>query len=392
MSKRDYYEALGVEKTATADEIKKSFRKKARELHPDVNKAPDAEAQFKEIGEAYEVLSDEQKRQVYDTYGHDGLQGSGYQPSWNFTDSFPDLNDLFSSFFGGNFGFGGGQRQAGGPQQGEHLRYDMRLGFMDAAFGAEREIEVSHYVGCNPCNGTGASPESGGPVVCQTCQGQGQVQSVTQTLLGNFMQITTCPTCRGAGKTIKDPCKNCGGQGRLQEKKNLTITIPAGVDTGTRLRVSSEGDAGYLGGPPGDLYVIMHVEQHPQFQRDGVEVFTQLKVSYPQLVLGDTIEVQLLQGTHQLKIPPSTENGHMFTIRNEGIVHLNNNKHRGNFHVQVILDIPKHPSKEEKQLLEQLLKHQKGADKITSKDSPKENKKPNNKGGLFNKFKPIFTH
>lgn len=368
------------------DEIKKAFRKKAREVHPDVNKSPEAEVQFKELGEAYEVLSDEQKRQVYDTYGHDGLQGSGYQPSWNFTDSFPDLNDLFASFFGGGsgFGFGGGQRQAG-PSQGDHLRFDLKLGFMEAAFGVQREIDVTHLVSCQPCSGSGASAQSGGPSTCNTCGGRGQVQTATQTLLGSFMQITTCPTCRGHGQVITDPCKTCSGQGRTQEEKQLTISIPAGVDTGTRLRVAGEGDAGYLGGPPGDLYVIMHVEQHPDFQRDGADVYSQIKVTYPQLVLGDTIEIQLLKETHQLKIPHGTENGHVFTLRGKGITQLNNPKHHGNFHAQVVLDVPKHPSKEEKHLLEQLLKLQKGeavADKTSSTEK-------NN--SFFNPFKPKFS-
>lgn len=383
-TKRDYYEILGLSKNASESEIKKAFRQKARELHPDVNKADDAEAQFKELGEAYEVLSDGQKRQVYDTYGHDGLQGGGYQPSWNsanFNEAFPDLNDLFSAFFGGGFG-GFQQQRSHGPQQGDHLRYDLELTFMEAAFGCEKDIEVPRLSACDPCKGSGSAPESGGPKACQTCGGAGQVRHTTQTLLGHFSQISTCPTCQGRGQVITDPCKSCRGQGKVETEKTLNITIPAGVDTGTRLRVSGEGNAGQLGGPPGDLYVIMHVKNHAEFQREGFDVLTNFKVSYPQLALGDTVEIPGLKGKHSLKIPAGTQHGHIFTIKHEGIPVLNNNKQRGNFHVQVVLEVPKKLSNEAKKLLEQLHQQEKQAPAAKS---------VSNNGDLFQKFKAGFA-
>ena len=388
MAKRDYYEILGVGKNATEGEIKKAFRQKARELHPDVNKADHAEEQFKELGEAYEVLSDVQKRQIYDTYGHDGLQGGGYQPSWNsanFSEAFPDLNDLFSAFFGGGFG-GFSQQRHSGPQQGEHLRYDIELTFMEAAFGCEKEIKMPKLVQCDTCEGSGAASGSG-PKPCQTCGGGGQVRHTTQTLLGHFTQITTCPTCQGRGQVITDPCKSCRGQGKVEAEKTLNITIPAGVDTGTRLRVAGEGNIGQLGAPSGDLYIIMHVAKHPQFEREGFDIITGIKVSYPQLALGDTIEIPGLKGNHSLKIPAGTQHGQVFTIKHEGIPVLNNNKQRGHLHVQVQLDIPKKLSNESKKLLEQL--HQ--LEKQATATKAESNKNGHTNENIFNRFKAGFA-
>lgn len=370
--KRDYYELLGVSRNASADEVKKAFRKLARQYHPDVNKEPDAEAKFKELGEAYEVLSDAQKRQMYDTYGHEGLSGGGYQPSWDFMQGFPDLSDLFAQFFGGGFTGGGQGGGRSGPQRGEDLRYDLNISFMEAAFGEKHEIELKHLVACEPCSGTGASPESGGPAMCQTCMGQGQIRQTTQTILGHFTQIGTCPTCNGRGTMVVDPCKACQGQGRQAETKSLTLTIPAGVDTGTRMRVMGEGNAGTLGGPPGDLYVILHVEPHPEFKREGYDVYRRVSVSYTQLVLGDELEVASIHGQETLKIPHGTQHGSVFTFKHKGIQNLNAPGQHGHFYVEVVLEVPKKVSPEVKKHLEAIreLEHAKAEKKEPAGKSP----------------------
>jgi molecular chaperone DnaJ len=354
MSKRDYYEILEIPRQASAEEVKKAFRKKARHYHPDVNQDPAAEGLFKELGEAYEVLSDSQKRQVYDAYGHEGLgSGAGYQPSWDFMQAFPDLNDLFAQFFGGGFTSGSTQHRMG-PSQGEDLRYDLELDFMDAVFGCQQQINVNQLVFCAHCHGTGASPDSGGPATCQTCMGQGQIRPTAQTILGHFTQITTCPRCAGRGTMVVDPCTVCHAKGRKPHEKPLTLTIPAGVDTGTRLRVSAEGNSGTLGGPPGDLYVFLHARSHELFRREGYNLYASIPVSYTQLVLGCTIEVPALKGKEVLKIPPGTESGAVFTLRHKGVPMLNTHGQHGDYYIQVVVDIPKKLSPEERKLLEKL--------------------------------------
>jgi molecular chaperone DnaJ len=352
--KPDYYEVLGIEKGASPEEIKKAFRKMARQYHPDVNKDAGAEDMFKMLAEAYEVLSDPQKRQVYDAYGHAGLAGGAYQPSFDFMQGFPDLNDLFAQFFGVGFPGSEGYQQRGGPVKGEDLRFDLELEFMEAAFGTNKDVEISHLSHCKPCQGSGASPESGGPAMCQTCMGQGQIRQTTQTIIGHFTQISTCPRCHGQGTMIMDPCKSCMGKSRITETKTLTLNVPAGVDTGTRLRVAAEGNAGFLGGPSGDLYVILHAKPHPVFRREGYDVYTAFPVTYTQLVLGDEVEVPLLQGTERIKIAAGTQNGHVVTLKNKGIPILNTPNQHGNYHVQLILEVPKRLSNEERKLLEKL--------------------------------------
>ncbi len=350
-AKRDYYEILGVQRNATAEEIKKAFRRKAKEYHPDVNKSPDAEGLFKELGEAFDVLSDDQKRQVYDTYGHDGLRSGGYQTNWDFMQGFPDLNDLFASFFGGDFGFAASRRQ--GPHQGDDLRFDIELDFMEAVFGAKKEVEIQRLNRCAPCSGTGSTPGSGASI-CQTCGGGGQIRQTTQTIIGHFTQITVCPRCQGQGQVITDPCKDCHGQGRLQGAKKLTINIPAGVDRGTRLRVAGEGNAGYLGGPNGDLYVVVNVKPHPVFNREAYNLMSVQNVPYSMMVLGGEVEVPVLEGTSRIKIPAGTQNGHVFTLKQQGVPHLNNPSRRGDHFIQVQVNIPTRLSGEEKKLLERL--------------------------------------
>lgn len=349
-TKRDYYEVLGVARNATPEEVKRAFRKKAKECHPDTNPSPEAEAQFKELGEAYDVLSDAQKRQIYDSYGHDGLKSGGYQPGWDFAQGFPDLNDLFASFFGGGFGQ---QRRRGGPQQGSDMRLDLQLEFQEAVFGIKKEIAITHMDACETCNGSGSAPGSGASV-CTGCGGAGQIRQTTQTIIGHFTQIVTCPTCQGAGQVIVDPCKACNGQARVPTEKSLSITIPAGVDQGTRLRVAGEGDSGVLGGPPGDLYVVLHIKPHPVFKRDGYHIYSSTEVTYPQLALGDEVEVPTLEGSERIKIPAGTQNGHVFMLKGKGVPQLNVPNRRGDHYVEVKVVIPTHLSGEEKKLLQKL--------------------------------------
>jgi molecular chaperone DnaJ len=313
------------------------------------------------------VLSDANKRQVYDSYGLDGLKSGGYNStSWEFMDGFPDLSDLFANFFGGGFARGGRRR---GPQQGNDLRFDLELDFLDAAFGVEREITIERLEHCDACQGSGAAPGAA-PAACTTCGGAGQVRQSAQTILGQFTQIVTCPRCQGEGMMITDPCKTCQGKGRKRNAKKLTLTIPAGVDTGTRLRVTQEGDAGPLGGPHGDLYVVVQVKPHQQFARDGYNIISTLNVSYAQLALGAEVEVPVLRGVEKIRIPSGTQNGHVFTFRKAGIAHLNNPSRIGDHLVQVQIAIPTHITGEERKLLERLLeiqtdreKHQKGHQK-----------------------------
>lgn len=354
-TKRDYYEVLGITRSANADEIKKAFRKKAKQYHPDTNKSPEAEGMFKELGEAYDVLSDSNKRQVYDNYGHDGLKSGGYQPQWDFAEGFPDLGDIFASFFGGGgAGFGGGMGgRRGGPQQGSDLRLDLALEFNEAVFGTKKEITFTHLENCDTCDGSGASPGSG-PTVCTTCGGQGQVRQTAQTIIGHFTQIVTCPNCQGRGSIIVNPCRACHGQGRTAVEAKRSIVIPPGVDQGTRLRVAGEGDSGVKGGPPGDLYVVLQIKPHPEFKREGYHIYSLQEVPYSVLALGGEIEVTTLEGSQTLKIPSSTQNGHIFTLKGVGVPHLNNNAKRGDHFVEVQVFIPTHLSGEEKKLLQKL--------------------------------------
>lgn len=281
----DFYEALGVEKNAGKDEIKGAFRKLARQYHPDVNKAPDAEEKFRNW--SYETLMDDEKRSLYDRYGEDGLKNAGFDNGGPFAGGFGDLNDIFNSFFGG-FGFSQRQVDPNAPQQGDDLRIDIQLEFEEAVFGVGKEIKIDHLETCEACKGTGAEPGSK-PTTCPTCGGSGKVQQTTQTILGHFTQIATCPDCGGKGVKISNPCKACKGYGRIEKEKTIELKIPAGVDTGSKMRLSNEGDAGKNGGPQGDLYIILHVKASDYYKREGVNVFTKLEISPAQAALGDEI-------------------------------------------------------------------------------------------------------
>lgn len=350
----DYYEILGVSKDATKDEIKSAFRKKARELHPDVNKAPDAEERFKELGKAYDTLSDDNKRATYDRYGEDGLKNAGFDTGGPFAGGFGDLNDIFESFFGGFGGFGfGGRPDPNAPRRGDDLRYDIKLSFEEAVFGVNKTIQFNHLELCKDCNGSGAAKGSS-KKTCTKCGGSGQVKTVTRTPLGNFAQITTCPVCHGAGEVIDKPCPTCQGQGMLNTEKKVEIKIPAGVDNMSKIRVSGEGDCGVNGGPNGDLFVVVFVEPSKYFKRDGINVFTELEITPAQAVLGDVVMVKTLDGEQEITIPAGVQHENIVKIKGAGIPVISRPSQRGDHIVIIKIVIPTKLSEEEKRLYQEL--------------------------------------
>ena len=356
----DYYEILGVEKNASKDEIKSAFRKMARQWHPDINKAPEAEAKFKELGKAYETLMDDDKRATYDRFGEDGLNNAGFNTQGPFANGFGDLDEVFSSFFGGGFGFGGSRRQdPNAPQRGDDLRLDIELEFEQAVFGIEKEIKIDHLETCSACNGSGAK-NGAKPQVCQTCGGRGSVQQTTRTVLGQFTQIVTCPHCHGKGSIITDPCPACNGKGRKEVEKKLEVKIPAGVDNGSKMRLSHEGDAGVNGGVAGDLYIVIHVKPSNYYKRDGANVFTKLEISPAQAVLGDTIAIKTLDGDRDISIPAGIQHGEVVKIKNLGVPHISKPAIRGEHIVVVSVKTPTHISNEEKALYQKLYEIQAG--------------------------------
>lgn len=359
----DYYEILGVGKDATKDEIKSAFRKMARKLHPDVNKAPDAEVKFKELGKAYETLMDDNKRATYDRYGEDGLNNAGFDSQGPFANGFGDLNDIFESFFGG-FGFGGSRRvDPNAPQRGENLRLDIELSFEEAVFGVEKEVKIDHLETCPTCHGTGAK-EGCEPTICPTCGGRGQVQQSTRTVLGNISQIVTCPTCHGKGKIISQPCPDCHGEGRKNVEKKLNIKIPQGVDNGSKMRLSGEGDIGINGGPAGDLYVVLHVKPSDYFIRKEMDVYTHCTISPAQAALGDSVTIKTLDGEKEISIPAGIQSGDKITIKGAGVPSITSASVRGNQIVIITVLTPTHLSNEEKMVYEKLYEIQMGRQKV----------------------------
>ena len=352
----DYYDLLGVGRDADADTLKRSYRRLARQYHPDINKEAGAEDRFKEIGRAYEVLSDPQTRARYDQFGEAGLGGAAGTPDMGDMGGFADLFETFFQGFGGPGGSAGGRPRRRGPQQGDDLRYDLTVDFEQAVFGQEQEIKIPHLETCDVCDGSGAKSGSG-PTTCGTCGGAGQVRRATRTPFGNFTQVAECPTCEGTGQVIADPCSSCGGQGVRQVRKKLRINIPAGVDTGTRLRVSGEGNAGLRGGPSGDLYVFLTVRSHPRLKRDGLNILSDVKVSYLQAILGDTIEVETVDGVQEIELPAGSQPGSVVTLTNKGIPKLGNPVARGDQRITVTVELPKRLSDAERTLLEQLAGH-----------------------------------
>ncbi|HEY9824532.1 MAG TPA: molecular chaperone DnaJ [Stenomitos sp.] len=350
---RDYYEILGVSRSADADELKRAYRRLARKYHPDVNKEPEAEERFKEINRAYEVLSEPEVRSRYDRFGEAGVTGAGAAGYQDFGDM-GGIADIFESFFGG-FGGVGGQsaRRRSAPTRGDDLRFDLKLDFREAIFGGEKQIRITHLETCELCQGSGAKSGTR-PQTCSTCQGSGQVRRATRTPFGSFTQVSVCPTCNGSGQVIADKCEGCGGKGQNQNSKKLKITIPPGVDTGTRLRVSNEGDAGQRGGPTGDLYVYLFVQEDPDFRRDGINILSELKISYLQAILGAEVSVKTVDGEETLTIPAGIQPGSVLSLENHGVPRLGNPVSRGDHLITVSVEIPTRVAPEERELLEKL--------------------------------------
>jgi molecular chaperone DnaJ len=354
---RDYYEILGVSRDADKDEIKSAYRRLARKYHPDVNKEQGAEERFKEINRAYEVLSEPEVRARYDRFGEDAVNsaaGAGFQDMGDMG----GFADIFESIFSGFAGGMGGptqQRRRSGPVRGDDLRLDLKLDFGEAVFGGEKEIRISHLETCEVCNSTGAKPGTR-PRTCSTCSGSGQVRRVTRTPFGSFTQVSTCPTCNGTGMVIEDKCEACDGKGANQVTKKLKITIPAGVDNGTRLRISQEGDAGQRNGPAGDLYVYLFVNEDKEFHRDGINILSEITISYLQAILGCRLEVNTVDGPVELLIPAGTQPSTVMKLENRGVPRLGNPVSRGDHMITVLIDIPTKVTPDERELLEKLAK------------------------------------
>ena len=345
MSKRDYYEVLGVSKGVDAKELKKAYRRIAMKCHPDRNPGDTAaEEQFKEASEAYEILSDSQKRGIYDQYGHAGLEGGG---GGGYGGGQGNFSDIFGDVFGDIFG-GGGAGRRGGPARGSDLRYTLELGLEEAVKGTSVKIKVPTLVSCKPCDGSGAKPGTR-PKTCTTCGGVGQVRMQQ----GFFQVQQTCPTCRGKGKEISEPCSSCHGQGRTEETKTLSVKVPPGVDTGDRIRLSGEGEAGTDGGPAGDLYVQVSVKEHEFFQRDGKNLYCEVPISIFDACLGGEIEVPTLDGRVKLKVPTETQTGKLFRLRGKGVTPVRGGT-AGDLLCRVVLETPVSLSSKQKELLQEL--------------------------------------
>jgi molecular chaperone DnaJ len=364
MAKRDYYEILGVPRGASESELKSAFRNLARKYHPDVNDAPDAEDKFKEINEAYGVLSDVDKRAAYDRFGHQGVRGPSGGPGFETVD-FSDISDIFGDMFGFG-GFGGRSRTASrnAPRRGADLQYQATISFKEAVFGAEKEIDITKDETCDTCKGDGAKPGTS-PRTCSECQGRGEVRQTRQTLLGSMVQVTTCPACSGRGKVIEKHCPTCHGRGKIRKTRRKKITIPAVVDDGTRIRLAGEGQSGENHGPPGDLYLIVRVRQHKYFRRRDNDILLDLNINIAQATLGAEVKVPTVDGDVKLKIPSGTQPGKIIRMRGKGVPHLRSNS-RGDQMVIVNVTIPQRLDEEERGLFEQL------AEKMDSEVLPQE--------------------
>ena len=381
MSKRDYYEVLSVTRTASDSELKSAYRKLAMQYHPDRNPGDKiAEERFKEAAEAYAVLCDPEKRSLYDRFGHQGVRsatggGAGFDPS-----VFNEFGD-FADILGNMFGFGdlfGNARRRGGPQRGADLRYDLEIAFEESAKGVETTIQIPRQENCETCHGSGAAPGSS-PTTCSMCRGQGQVR----TQQGFFTVARTCPQCQGAGKIITKPCTTCRGAGRISRERKLTVKIPPGIATGQQLRLTQEGEAGSAGGPPGNLYVVIHVQEHEFFRRDGNNLFCEVAVNFTTVALGGDIQVPTLEGADSVKIPEGTQTGTTLKLRGKGMPDVNG-RGRGDLFATVQVQTPKKLTKDQRHLLEQL-----------AKALPKEKFEPRAHGdaderNLFDRVKDMF--
>ncbi len=361
MAKKDYYESLGVSRDADESEIKRAYRQKAKELHPDRNPENKAEAeeQFKRIAEAYEVLSDTQRRAQYDRYGHAGPDQGFTFGNTDFHRArdayrefgFGGFDDLFDMFFRQGGARGGARQQQ--IRRGESIEYKLRITLEDAAHGTRMTITVPRMVGCSTCSGSGLEPGSS-KKACITCHGRGQIEYRQQSLLGSFINVRACPDCRGSGEIIENPCHKCRGSGRLKEKSKISISVPDGVDNGSRLRLRGQGNAGIEGGPNGDLFIIIELIDHPSLLRDGRNIHSQVVISYPNAALGTKIEVETLWGTESLTVPAGTQPGSTFRLKGKGIKNIHRGSGRGDHFVEVTIEVPKKLSGKQRKALEAL--------------------------------------
>ncbi len=352
--KRDYYDVLEVPRNASKDEMKKAYRRLARKYHPDVNKETEASERFKEINEAYEVLSDDRTRAAYDRFGHAGVQNGGAGFS-GFEGGFGSVADIFEEFFGSSFG---GRRRRQGPRRGADLRYDLTISFEEAVFGTEKDIDITRPEICDTCDGTGAEPGTQ-PIVCTTCNGSGEERRVQQSILGSFVNVSTCSTCQGSGELIPNLCKTCNGRKQVQKTRSLKVKIPAGVDNDTQIRLTGEGALGMSGGPPGNLFVLLHVRKHEFFQRRGDDIWLDLKINMAQAALGDEVDIPTIDGEENIVIPSGVESGHVIKIRGKGVPRLDRSGRgravgRGDQHILIQVATPKNLSDDQVKLFQQL--------------------------------------
>jgi molecular chaperone DnaJ len=356
VAKRDYYEVLGVDKGADAQTLKKAYRKLAMQYHPDRNPDnPEAEAKFKEINEAYEVLSDDTKRANYDQFGHDGPQGFGGAGGFGGFGGFggggvEDIFDMFGDMFGGGFG-GSSRPRRRGPERGADIRQDITITFEEAAFGVKKSIKINRTEECSECNGSGAKSGTS-KKTCPTCNGAGEVRTAQRTPFGNIMSTRVCSTCQGDGEVLESPCPKCNGQGKTRKVKTIEIDIPAGIDNDQMIKLSNQGDVGSKGGPRGDLYVAVRVMPHTLFTRDGFDIYFEMPITFAQAALGDEVEIPTLHGNVIYNIPEGTQTGTVFRLREKGIQKMRSNS-KGDQYVKVIVDTPKKLNDKQKQLLKE---------------------------------------
>lgn len=365
MAKRDYYDILGVSRDASEDEIRKAYKRLAKKYHPDISTEPNAEEKFKEIQEAYSVLSDKQKRQAYNSFGHgfEGFKGfqrsSGFSGTGGFSGFDFDFSDIFNAFTGSGFSdiFGEGFRHESGPRSGSDIKVTLSVSFEEAAFGTEKEIVIERTALCSACNGKGYIKESD-VQTCPACHGSGRTVRARRTMFGVFQTVTTCNKCGGTGKIVKNPCKKCNGKGFVREKNRVKVKIPAGINSGNYLRLKGQGNAGQRGGRYGDVYVVIFVEPHEIFKRDNSDVYCEIPISFSEAALGSEIEAPTLYGMAKLRVPPGTQSGTIFRMKGKGIKKLNSSG-KGDEYVKVILETPKSLSREERELFKELLKKEK---------------------------------
>jgi molecular chaperone DnaJ len=346
VTQRDYYDILGVPRGASDGEIKKAFRRLAQQWHPDISTDPAADERFKEVNEAYQVLSDPQRRQAYDLFGRAGVGtgAEGYGPFGGFS----GFGDIFDAFFGA--AASGGARR-GRPPAGADLRYDLRLTFDEAISGTEKEIDFTAFDRCETCAGSGAEPGTS-PTTCPQCNGSGELRQVRSTMLGQMINVSACPRCRGQGRIIESPCQTCKGEGRVEHKRSLRVTVPAGIDEGHQIRLSGEGEAGPRGGPAGNLYVVAHVEPHPKLRRQETELFYELSLSISQASLGARVTVPTADGEEEVEIRAGTQPGTEIRLRGRGVPHLRRSGTRGDLHILVDVHVPTRLSRKQRELLE----------------------------------------